>query len=49
MTVGPAEECAEKLRAYAEAGVLRVLIWPIAAPTRQLELFKTSVEPLLGS
>ncbi len=45
--IGPAEECAEKLRAYADAGVDTAFIWPLADGTEQLERFMTKVAPLL--
>jgi alkanesulfonate monooxygenase SsuD/methylene tetrahydromethanopterin reductase-like flavin-dependent oxidoreductase (luciferase family) len=45
--VGSAEECARKLRAYAEAGVDTVFIWPLDDGTEQLERFMTSVAPLI--
>src|SRR5690606_24544635 len=44
--IGPAEECAEKLRAYADAGVDTVFIWPLADGTEQLERFMSKVAPL---
>ena len=45
--IGPAEECARKLQAYADAGVDTVFIWPLADGTEQLERFMTKVAPLL--
>lgn len=48
LLVGPAEDCAAKLRQYRDAGVQRVLIWPVADPIHQLERFKTRVAPLVG-
>jgi len=45
--IGPAEECAEKLRAYADAGVDTVFIWPLADGTEQLERFMSKVAPLV--
>jgi alkanesulfonate monooxygenase SsuD/methylene tetrahydromethanopterin reductase-like flavin-dependent oxidoreductase (luciferase family) len=47
LTIGSAEECALKLRAYRDAGVQRVLIWPVLNPIHQLEVFKKNVEPLV--
>jgi alkanesulfonate monooxygenase SsuD/methylene tetrahydromethanopterin reductase-like flavin-dependent oxidoreductase (luciferase family) len=47
LTVGPPDVCAEKLRAFQEAGAQRVLIWPVGDAIRQLEVFKTRVEPLI--
>jgi alkanesulfonate monooxygenase SsuD/methylene tetrahydromethanopterin reductase-like flavin-dependent oxidoreductase (luciferase family) len=43
--IGPPEECATKLRAYADAGVSEVFIWPLDSATQQLELFMTTVAP----
>jgi alkanesulfonate monooxygenase SsuD/methylene tetrahydromethanopterin reductase-like flavin-dependent oxidoreductase (luciferase family) len=45
--VGSAQECATLLRAYADAGVERVFIWPIAEPEQQLERFRQDVAPLV--
>jgi alkanesulfonate monooxygenase SsuD/methylene tetrahydromethanopterin reductase-like flavin-dependent oxidoreductase (luciferase family) len=41
--VGPAGKCIEKLRAYAHAGVQRMLLWPVRDELRQLELFSSRV------
>jgi alkanesulfonate monooxygenase SsuD/methylene tetrahydromethanopterin reductase-like flavin-dependent oxidoreductase (luciferase family) len=46
--VGPAEECARRLTAYAEAGIDQVFIWPLAHAERQLDLFMREVAPLVG-
>ena len=43
--VGPAEECAAKLRAYSAAGVNEVFIWPLADDLPQIERFITAVVP----
>jgi alkanesulfonate monooxygenase SsuD/methylene tetrahydromethanopterin reductase-like flavin-dependent oxidoreductase (luciferase family) len=45
--IGSAEMCAEKLRRYAEIGVDRVFIWPLADPGRQLQTFMRDVAPLV--
>ena len=45
--IGSFEECAEILRAYKEAGLQRVLIWPIADEMQQLRLFTEEVVPLV--
>jgi alkanesulfonate monooxygenase SsuD/methylene tetrahydromethanopterin reductase-like flavin-dependent oxidoreductase (luciferase family) len=45
LPVGPAELFAEKLSAFARAGVQRVFIWPVADEVRQLELFCDKVRP----
>jgi alkanesulfonate monooxygenase SsuD/methylene tetrahydromethanopterin reductase-like flavin-dependent oxidoreductase (luciferase family) len=47
--IGPADECAARLRAYTDAGIDRVFIWPIADAERQLEHFARDVVPLLTS
>jgi alkanesulfonate monooxygenase SsuD/methylene tetrahydromethanopterin reductase-like flavin-dependent oxidoreductase (luciferase family) len=44
--VGPATDCAATLRAYAEAGIDQVFIWPIVDPHEQLERFMAEVAPL---
>ena len=47
LPIGPAEECAEKLTAYARAGAQRVFLWPLADERAQLEVFRERVVPLL--
>jgi alkanesulfonate monooxygenase SsuD/methylene tetrahydromethanopterin reductase-like flavin-dependent oxidoreductase (luciferase family) len=49
LLVAPAEECAERLSHYAEAGVQRVFLWPVGEPVEQLKLFSERVLPALGS
>jgi alkanesulfonate monooxygenase SsuD/methylene tetrahydromethanopterin reductase-like flavin-dependent oxidoreductase (luciferase family) len=46
--VGPADDCAAKLQAYAAAGIDRVFIWPIADANDQLERFMSDVVPLVS-
>ena len=48
LPIGPAEVFAEKLTAFARAGVQRVFIWPVADEARQLERFWNEVRPLVG-
>ena len=48
LPVGPAGAFAEKLHAFREAGVQRVLVWPVVDEARQLELFCDEVVPRLG-
>jgi alkanesulfonate monooxygenase SsuD/methylene tetrahydromethanopterin reductase-like flavin-dependent oxidoreductase (luciferase family) len=43
--IGPPEECALRLRRYAEIGVERVFIWPIAEPVSQIQVFMQDVAP----
>ena len=47
--VGPAEDCAAVVRAYAGAGVDQILIWPLAEAEDQLERFMRDVAPLVRS
>jgi alkanesulfonate monooxygenase SsuD/methylene tetrahydromethanopterin reductase-like flavin-dependent oxidoreductase (luciferase family) len=47
LPIGAAEECAEKLLAYARAGAQRVFLWPLADERTQLEVFGERVVPLL--
>jgi alkanesulfonate monooxygenase SsuD/methylene tetrahydromethanopterin reductase-like flavin-dependent oxidoreductase (luciferase family) len=49
LPIGPAEMFAEKLTAFAEAGVQRVFIWPVADEVRQLERFWNDVRPLVAA
>jgi alkanesulfonate monooxygenase SsuD/methylene tetrahydromethanopterin reductase-like flavin-dependent oxidoreductase (luciferase family) len=45
LLIGSAEQCAERLAAWAEAGVQHLFIWPLRDELRQLELFSTTVGP----
>jgi alkanesulfonate monooxygenase SsuD/methylene tetrahydromethanopterin reductase-like flavin-dependent oxidoreductase (luciferase family) len=45
--IGPPHECAAKLRRYADIGVERVFIWPLADANSQLETFMRDIAPLL--
>ena len=47
LPIGPPELFAEKLSAFARAGVQRVFIWPVADERNQLELFWNRVRPLV--
>jgi alkanesulfonate monooxygenase SsuD/methylene tetrahydromethanopterin reductase-like flavin-dependent oxidoreductase (luciferase family) len=49
LPIGPAEVFAEKLAAFASAGVQRVFIWPVADEAHQLERFWAEVRPLVVS
>jgi alkanesulfonate monooxygenase SsuD/methylene tetrahydromethanopterin reductase-like flavin-dependent oxidoreductase (luciferase family) len=46
--VGHPEPFAEKLSAFARAGVQRVYLWPVADEARQLELFWGTVRPIIA-
>jgi len=47
LPIGPAEVCAERLTAFSDAGVQRVLVWPLTDELRQLERFRERVVPLV--
>ncbi len=47
--IGSAEQCAELLSRYADAGCQRVYLWPLGDEPRQLELVATEVAPRIGS
>lgn len=47
LPVGPPELFAEKLSAFARAGVKRVFVWPVADDAHQLELFWEKVRPTI--
>ncbi len=49
LPIGPPELFAEKLTAFANAGVQRVFIWPVADEAHQLERFWNEVRPLVAS
>jgi alkanesulfonate monooxygenase SsuD/methylene tetrahydromethanopterin reductase-like flavin-dependent oxidoreductase (luciferase family) len=48
LPIGSAEQCAERISAYAEAGAERVFVWPLADELRQLEAFREHVVPLVS-
>ena len=47
LPIGSAEECAERLGAYAAAGAERIFLWPLTDELHQLERFRETVVPLL--
>ena len=47
LLVGPAELCAERLAAWAEAGARRIFVWPLGDEPEQLELFRERVISLV--
>jgi alkanesulfonate monooxygenase SsuD/methylene tetrahydromethanopterin reductase-like flavin-dependent oxidoreductase (luciferase family) len=49
LTVGSVEHCAAIVRAYKDAGVQRLLIWPVRDAIAQLQVFKEQVEPLVNA
>ena len=48
LPIGSADRFAAKLRAFADAGVQQVFIWPVADEVEQLHRFATQVRPLLS-
>jgi alkanesulfonate monooxygenase SsuD/methylene tetrahydromethanopterin reductase-like flavin-dependent oxidoreductase (luciferase family) len=46
--IGPPDECAAVLRAFAAAGIEQVFVWPLADAEHQLERVMRDVVPLLG-
>ncbi len=47
--IGSAEQCAERVRAYQEAGAERIFVWPLADELHQLERFREDVVPLVSA
>lgn len=47
LLIGPAEQCAERLAAFVDAGARRIFVWPLGDEVRQLELFRERVTCLL--
>jgi len=46
LPIGSAEQCAERLDAYARAGAQRIFVWPLTDELRQLQLLRERVAPL---
>ena len=49
LPIGSAEACAERLSAFAAAGVERIFLWPLGDDVRQLELFQERIAPLVAT
>jgi len=49
LPIGSAAQCAERIRAYQDAGAERIFVWPLADELRQLERFRTEVVPLVDA
>jgi alkanesulfonate monooxygenase SsuD/methylene tetrahydromethanopterin reductase-like flavin-dependent oxidoreductase (luciferase family) len=47
LPIGSAEQCAQRISAYREAGAERICVWPLADELRQLERFREDVVPLV--
>jgi alkanesulfonate monooxygenase SsuD/methylene tetrahydromethanopterin reductase-like flavin-dependent oxidoreductase (luciferase family) len=49
LPIGAAEQCAQRISAYEEAGAERIFVWPLADELHQLERFRADVVPLVSS
>ena len=47
LPIGSAEQCAQRITAYQEAGAERIFVWPLADELQQLERFREAVVPLV--
>jgi alkanesulfonate monooxygenase SsuD/methylene tetrahydromethanopterin reductase-like flavin-dependent oxidoreductase (luciferase family) len=47
LPIGSAEQCAERISAYQDAGAQRIFVWPLADDLDQLERFRNDVLPLV--
>lgn len=45
LPIGPAEVCAERVRAFRDAGAQRILVWPLGDDVEQLTRFAERVMP----
>jgi len=48
LPIGSAEQCAERIAAFRDAGAERIFVWPLADELRQIERFREDVVPLIG-
>ena len=48
LPIGSAEQCAERVSAFRDAGAQRAFVWPLADEVRQLDLFREAVVPLVS-
>jgi alkanesulfonate monooxygenase SsuD/methylene tetrahydromethanopterin reductase-like flavin-dependent oxidoreductase (luciferase family) len=48
LPIGSAEQCAQRISAYQEAGAERIFVWPLADELHQLERFREDVVPLVS-
>jgi alkanesulfonate monooxygenase SsuD/methylene tetrahydromethanopterin reductase-like flavin-dependent oxidoreductase (luciferase family) len=49
LPIGSAQECAERISAYQDAGAQRIFVWPLADELHQLERFRQDVVPLISA
>jgi alkanesulfonate monooxygenase SsuD/methylene tetrahydromethanopterin reductase-like flavin-dependent oxidoreductase (luciferase family) len=47
LPIGSAEQCAERVSAYRDAGAEHIFVWPLADELKQLERFREDVLPLV--
>jgi alkanesulfonate monooxygenase SsuD/methylene tetrahydromethanopterin reductase-like flavin-dependent oxidoreductase (luciferase family) len=47
LPIGSAEDCAERIGAFRDAGAERIFVWPLGDELRQLERFREDVVPLV--
>jgi alkanesulfonate monooxygenase SsuD/methylene tetrahydromethanopterin reductase-like flavin-dependent oxidoreductase (luciferase family) len=47
LPIGPAELCARRITAFADAGADRMFLWPLGDEVKQLERFSEDVAPLV--
>jgi alkanesulfonate monooxygenase SsuD/methylene tetrahydromethanopterin reductase-like flavin-dependent oxidoreductase (luciferase family) len=47
LPIGSAEQCAERISEYQDAGAERIFVWPLANELHQLERFREEVVPLV--
>ncbi|MGH2742184.1 MAG: LLM class flavin-dependent oxidoreductase [Thermoleophilaceae bacterium] len=47
LPIGSAEQCAQRISAYQEAGAERIFVWPLADELHQIERFREDVVPLV--
>jgi hypothetical protein len=48
LPIGPAEVCAQRLSAFADAGAQRVFVWPLGDDVNQLRLLAERVVPRIS-
>ena len=46
LPIGSADQCAERISDYQDAGAERIFVWPLADELDQLERFRNDVVPL---
>ena len=48
LPIGSAEQCAERISAFQDAGAERIFVWPLADDLHQIERFREDVVPLVA-